>query len=145
MRFVVPALLVLAGCAPSQPPALPSPESTALSVFALPDEPEAARLLELFDVDAEDRRRAALLETLDALPSEPLRVTRADPTDDGFWVEIEHEPESGEAQSFVVELETTGPTSWRIVWLAGPESSWPRRSLPRRYTGLTVSAGPDGK
>ena len=140
MRRALAAVVLLAGCAP-QTTAPPTPEQIALSAFELDVEPPAETLEALFAVEVDDRRLPDLLDTLDRLPEAAVAVVATEAANGGWWIELESDPEEGEQQSWVVQLEAH-EASWRIVWLSGPDASWPRRTQPRRYTGLSVSAAP---
>lgn len=143
MRLPLPllALALVAGCAPAETP--PSPEGTALELFTLERDPEAERLQRLFGIEPDARDLSQLLDTLDRLPRDPtVRFAGTAAADGEWWVDLEVDA-GGETQSWSVAIVET-EEGYRVSWLGGPGGSWPRRSLPRRYTGLSVSTVPGG-
>jgi len=136
----------LFGCPQRQPP--PEPESARVArelfVVARTELPDEDRIDRLFDIDREDRRRAALYDALEQLARsgepEVLRIEPLGASDHVVVDLVSRLPGGGEA-SFSVELHSNDDERWIVGWFDGPGIEWPppRR---RRDQGLSTSPAP---
>jgi hypothetical protein len=139
---------VLFGCPQRQPPPEPEPEparvARELFVVARTELSDEGLIDRLFDIDREDRRRAALYDALEELArsGEP-EVVRIEPLGGADHVVVDlvsRLPGGGEA-SFSVELHSTDDETWIVGWFDGPGIEWPPPQR-RRDQGLSTSPAP---
>jgi hypothetical protein len=131
----------LAACTPE----LPGPADAAVELFLVAAERPlpAERIDSLFDLDAEDPRRVALLDALDLLrhAGQPT-VVESQPLPDlqRTAVDLENRLDGGGVASYSVQLEHSGDR-WIVRWFGGPGVEWPVAKR-RRNQGLSSSAPP---
>lgn len=133
--WLLAAVACLAGCAKSEPPEPPAARA-ARSLFELAHDtdPSEERLRELFDADALDSPRPALLDALDVLAATAatgtVRLTELSGPDE-IVADVEAELDGGGSAVFSVQLRHGDADSWRVRWFQGPGIEWPARPAGR--------------
>jgi hypothetical protein len=141
----LPFLLLLPGCAPSEPEPT-GPEAVALALFSLADleEPSSDDLSRCFHPPEDDEQRAALLDALETLSRvDEVSVQRTEPLEtlDRVAVELTAPLAGGGQAHFSVQLDGTDDGAWVVRWFRGPGVEWPAHRRPRG-DGLSVSSPP---
>jgi len=141
------ALAALAGCSDvpdsgGRAPATSSEAALELFELARVDEPATERIDELFGSVEDEQARAALLDSIAALPAaDEIEIVETYPMEDLVRVSFDlvgRLPGGGIAR-YSVQLNTvTEPGT--IVWFSGPGVEWPQRKS--RGPGLSTSAPP---